>query len=94
MTDDELVEPTGDFKELTAFLDSDEAPADWMPAAVLDGYLFGIAVSPTRINPSEWMPMIWGDAPFESEQQGQWVLAAVMARLNEINQFVRLGACQ
>ncbi|MBK1669538.1 hypothetical protein CKO28_15975 [Rhodovibrio sodomensis] len=37
------------------------------------------------------MPMIWGDAPFESEQQGQWVLAAVMARLNEINQFVRLA---
>ncbi|MBK1670961.1 hypothetical protein CKO28_23400 [Rhodovibrio sodomensis] len=90
MTDDELIEPTGDFNELAAFLDSEDAPAEWMWASVLDGFLAGIVVSPTRIRPGEWMPMIWGDAPFESEEQGQWVLAAVMARFNEINQFVRL----
>jgi uncharacterized protein len=53
-------------------------------------FLASIVVSPTRIRPGEWMPMIWDDAPFESEEQGQWVLAAHMARFNEINQFVRL----
>jgi len=90
MTEDELIEPTGDFDELAAFLDSDDAPEDWMLGSVLDGYLAGIVVSPVRIRPGEWMPFIWGDTPFRSEDEGGWVLAAVMARFNEINQFVRL----
>ena len=89
MTEDERIEPTGDFDDLAAFLDSDEVPEDWMPGSVLDGYLAGIAVSPTWIRPSEWMPMIWGDTPFESEEQANWAMAAVMARFNEINQFAR-----
>ena len=89
MTEDELIEPTGDFDELAAFLDSEDAPEDWMPGAVLDGYLAGVVVSPTWIRPGEWMPKIWGDTPFESEEQANWAMAAVMARFNEINQFAR-----
>jgi hypothetical protein len=42
MTEDELIEPTGDFDELAAFRDSDDAREDWMPGSVLDGYLAGI----------------------------------------------------
>ena len=53
MTEDELIEPTGDFDELAAFLDSDDAPEDWMRGSVLDGYLAGIVVSPVRIRPGE-----------------------------------------
>ena len=89
MTDDELIEPTGDFDELAAFLDREDTPGDWMPSSVLDGYLTGVAVSPTRLNPSDWMPKIWGDTPFESEAQANWALAAVMSRFNYINQYAR-----
>jgi yecA family protein len=60
MTDDEVIEPTGDFDELAAFLDRGDALEDWMPGSVLDGYLTGVAVSPIRLNPSDWMPKIWG----------------------------------
>jgi hypothetical protein len=38
MTDDELIEPTGDFDELAAFLDSEDALSEWMWASVLDGF--------------------------------------------------------
>jgi uncharacterized protein len=89
MTDDELIEPTGDFKELAAFLDSEDAPEDWMPAAVLDGYLAGVAASPETMYPSTWLPKIWGDTPFQPEDQAHWMLAAVMNRFNYINRFVR-----
>ena len=85
MTDDELIEPTGDFDDLVDFLESPDAPADWIPGSLLDSYLTGVAVSPTRLNPSDWMPKIWGDTPFASEAQANWALAAVMARFNAIN---------
>jgi uncharacterized protein len=52
----------------------------------LDGFLTAVAIGPELIMPSEWLPCIWGgDSPsFQSEDQAQRVLGAIMGRYNEI----------
>jgi uncharacterized protein len=79
------------FAALAELLDSDDAADDWMPSAMLDGFLAGVAVSPNLIPPSAWIPEILGETPIESEDQARRVLSAITARYNEICRFV-LGA--
>ena len=75
-----------DLDELDAFLMSDRAPEDCMQLSDLDGFLAGIAIGPELIMPSEWVPVIWGGAEpeFESMEEAQLILNAIMGRYNEI----------
>jgi uncharacterized protein len=75
-----------DLEALDQFLMSDASPGDCMQLSDLDGFLTGIAIGPELIKPSEWLPAIWGgDEPvFESIEQAQTVIGAIMGRHNEI----------
>ena len=75
-----------DLDELDAFLMSDRAPDGGMHLSDLDGFLAGIAIGPELIMPSEWLPVIWGGAEpeFESMEEAQRILNAIMGRYNEI----------
>lgn len=63
-----------------------DAPDNCMMLSDLDGFLTAVAIGPELIMPSEWLPYIWGgDSPgFQSEDQAQRVLGAIMGRYNEI----------
>ena len=75
-----------DLDALDAFLMSDRAPKNCMQLSDLDGFLAGIAIGPELIMPSEWAPVIWGGAEpeFESIDEAQRILNAIMGRYNEI----------
>jgi uncharacterized protein len=71
---------------LEAFLTSDRASPDSMTLSELDGFLTGIAIGPELIRPSEWMPLIWGDAApgFADLDEANAILGSLVARYNEI----------
>jgi uncharacterized protein len=73
-------------RSLETFLGSPRAPKDALSVIGLDGYLTGIVVGPELIRPSEWLPGIWGaeEPVFDSTDEIQGVLNAVMLRYNEI----------
>jgi len=74
------------FEDLDEFLMSDKTPDDCMLISDLDGFLTGVVISPDLIMPSEWLPRIWGDGTpdFESEEEANQVIGAIMGRYNEI----------
>ncbi len=74
--------------ELDDYLSSDVSPEYCMQLSDLDGFLTGIAVSPELIQPSEWLPVIWGnDFPdFENDDMAELIFETIMGRYNEILQ--------
>lgn len=48
-------------EQLDAYLSSDDSPQDCMTLSTMDGFLFGIACSPTYIKPREWAPVAVGE---------------------------------
>jgi len=60
-----MSEEFDDDAELVAELDealaSDDAPEDCMQLSELDGFLTGLAVSPTVVDPDEWLTWVWGE---------------------------------
>jgi uncharacterized protein len=62
-----------------------ELPEDAMMLSELDGYLTAIALAPTMIPPSEWLPEVWGgaDPPFAGAQEAGGVFAAIMGLYND-----------
>lgn len=77
--------------ELDQFLMSDMVSDDTMMIDTLDGFLTAIAIGPTTVLPSEWLPAVWGptpeDAPhFESMEQAQHVFGLLMRHYNGIIQ--------
>ena len=77
-----------DLDVLEQFLLSDAAPENCMGLSDLDGFLTGLLVGPDLIMPSEWLPHIWGgeDPVFETTEEAQAILGAIMGRYNEIAQ--------
>lgn len=59
---------------------------DVMLLSELDGYLTGVLVCPDLIPPSEWMPLIWGEAgaPFADVNEANEILGLVMGLYNDI----------
>ncbi len=49
------------------------------------GYLYGIAITPDLIRPSEWMPVIFGEGmpEYENEDQAQRLIDAILSVLNK-----------
>ena len=74
-----------DLELLDEHLSSPELPEDAMMLSELDGYLTAIAISPSLIPPSEWLPGIWGGAglPFAGAQEAGGVFAAIMGLYND-----------
>jgi len=79
-----------DLDGLDKFLVSDRSPPDSMTLSELDGLLTGIAIGPTLVPPSEWVPLIWGGyAPeFADLDEANAILRCIMARYNEIIQEI------
>jgi uncharacterized protein len=78
--------PPVDLEALDAYLMSANAPADSMGLSDLDGFLTGLAVGPELVEPSAWLPLIWGgDEPeFPTPEEGEAIVGIIMARYNEI----------
>ncbi|WP_250478870.1 MULTISPECIES: UPF0149 family protein [unclassified Caballeronia] len=75
--------------ELDEFLMSDVVSDEAMMLDMLDGYLTAIVVGPTTLQPSQWLPGIWGaaadDAPqFETMEQAQRILDLILRHYNGI----------
>ncbi|MFM0334908.1 UPF0149 family protein [Paraburkholderia fungorum] len=75
--------------ELAEFLVSDQVSDDSFMIVGLDGYLTAIAIGPTTLALSDWLPRVWGPsedhAPeFESDAQAQRILELMLRHLNDI----------
>lgn len=75
------------------FLISPAAPRTAMPPMELDGYLTGVVVSPDLLPPSDWLAGLWGENEphFDSQDQLQTVLSAVMDHYNAISAALARG---
>lgn len=68
---------------------------DAMLLSELDGFLAGLAVCPERIEPQEWLPVVWGQdgegggTTFESDEHVEEVLGAVMAHHRAVEDLLR-----
>ena len=75
---------------LKAFLDDPAWPADTLRYHELQGFLFAVASAPELIRPSEWMPLIFGDAEpeYASVDQAKRVMGDLMSLYNAVNASV------
>ncbi|MFM0096436.1 UPF0149 family protein [Paraburkholderia nemoris] len=78
-----------EFDELDEFLVSDVTSEDTLTIEGLDGYLTAMAIGPTTVPPSYWLPGVWGpnenDAPaFETTDQAQHILGLILRNMNGI----------
>jgi uncharacterized protein len=75
--------------ELDRFLDSDATPVDWMGLSMLEGFLTALAIGPTVVLPSEWVPQVWGEHDddlmlLESEKDAERVAGLLVRFYNGI----------
>ena len=75
--------------ELDQFLMSDATSDETMWIDALDGYLTAIAIGPTNVPMSRWLPEVWGpdeeDAPqFKSQAEAQRIMNLVFRHFNGI----------
>jgi uncharacterized protein len=70
---------------LHEFLVSEAVSEDAMLLGELDGFLAGVIVCPELIQPGEWMPLIWGEAPpaFADETQAQQIYDLIIGHYND-----------
>jgi uncharacterized protein len=78
-----------EFEELDDFLTSDQTSDETLTIMGLDGYLTALAIGPTTVPPSYWLPRVWGpnedDAPkFETTDQAQHILGLILRDMNGI----------
>lgn len=86
-----MTEPLSDeeLDQLDSFLLSDLTSDETMMLDCLDGYLTAIVTGPVTLNPSEWLPRVWGptakDEPaFETMEQAQHIFELIMRHMNGI----------
>ena len=75
---------------LKPFLDDPDRPAGTLRYHELQGFLFTVASAPELVPPSEWLPIIFGeaDAGYASLDQAHEILGQIMALYNTINAAV------
>lgn len=74
---------------LEELLSNIEVMPDAMCASELDGYVAGLLLCPEMIMPGEWLSEVWaldGEPSFESLEQAQETIGAVMAHYNRVSQ--------
>jgi uncharacterized protein len=72
---------------LSAFLNDPLRPPDTLSYHELQGFLFAVASAPQLIAPSEWMPLVFGDAEpeYASLDEAKRVLGELMSLYNAVN---------
>jgi uncharacterized protein len=77
-----------EIQELHQFLALESESEDVMPLDVLDGYLHAIAIGPTTLYPSHWLPQIWGTGTpmprMKSVEDVNHLLNLIMRHYNSI----------
>ncbi|AXL52439.1 hypothetical protein DSC91_005451 [Paraburkholderia caffeinilytica] len=78
-----------EFDELDEFLISDATSDETLTIMGLDGYLTALAIGPTTVSPSYWLPGVWGpseeDTPaFETAAQAEHILGLILRHMNGI----------
>ena len=86
--------PAVDLDKLEKFLLSDKTADDCMMLSDIDGFLTAAAIGPEPINPSEWLPVIFGGRmpAFSNTQEAEEIIGMLMTRYNEILRQVSKGA--
>ena len=76
---------------LGAFLSDPARPLDTLRYHELQGFLFAVASAPELVLPSEWMPLVFGDAEpeYASLDEAQRVVAELLSLYNSVNDGVR-----
>ncbi|MFW5681151.1 MAG: UPF0149 family protein, partial [Pseudomonadota bacterium] len=71
---------------LAGFLASSNAPATAMPLEAVDGFFAALVAGPATVLPSEYLPVLWGDAEpvFESMAQAEHVTGLLMRHWNAV----------
>ena len=84
-----------DIHELDELLASVPAPYETVDAVILDGYLAAVLAQPVQLQPSQWLPPIFGsegmpepDVTGWSPQQHERLLQLVQQRLDEIQRGI------
>jgi uncharacterized protein len=75
---------------LKSFLDHPARPTGTLRYHELQGFLFTIASAPELVQPSEWLPIVFGDhdAGYKSLEEAEAVLGELMALYNLVNDEV------
>jgi uncharacterized protein len=75
---------------LAEFLDDPSRPPDTFRYHELQGFLFAVASAPELIKPSEWMPLVFGDAEpeYASLDEAKLVTGELMSLYNAVNASV------
>lgn len=78
---------------LAVFLSAPERPEGTMSYCELAGFLFAVACSPELVQPSEWLPLVFNEneGGFETLDEAQEILPAIMALYNHVNRGVLEG---
>lgn len=78
--------PATEAKNLNNVLSKGEDPQESLFLEELHGFLFGLAITPEVIMPSEWYPMVFGEKgpKFEDEQDAQRCMGHLMVAYNRM----------
>ena len=80
-------------RKLADFLQSGSVPANTLTIHQLQGFLFNICCTPLMLQPSGWLPVVFGNRELELEsEKDTWVFKALMDLYNVIN-FGVLEGC-
>ncbi len=95
MTPDQPISDA-ELDELDAFLMSEATPEECMDIAMMDGFFTALAIGPSTLMPSQWLPVLWGEAEademvWESTEQMQHILGIVMHYYNDHIQDLQEG---
>ncbi len=84
--------PTEDeLDQLEGFLLSACVPEGGLNLEGVDGLMCATAIGPEIIRPSEWLPLVFGESAFQSEDQANLIVGILFRRWNEILQKVQIN---
>lgn len=76
---------------LAEFLDRPDRSAESLTIGEVEGFLFTVAACPDVVQPSEWLPIVFGGEfpEFEDSEQAAAVVGGLLSLYNGINEDVR-----